>query len=118
MSKLEVFQNGVFSGTGEPVFQIGTKKEDGTYDISVYALMSKEQAETKLNELQPAPAKPTKPKAEAKKVREIRTPSRTDLAQMTKLELEEEMRGYGLELDRRKTKSALVKESLTFLNGK
>jgi hypothetical protein len=116
MSKLEVFQNGVFSNTGEPVFQIGTKKEDGTYDISVYALMSKEQAEAKLNELQPAPAKPTKPKA--KKAREIRTPSKTDLAQLTKLELEEEMRGYGLELDRRKTKSALVKESLAFLNGK
>ena len=38
MKKLEVFQNGVFSATGLPVYQIGTKNEDGTYDITVYDL--------------------------------------------------------------------------------
>ena len=53
MSKLEVFQNGVFSNTGEPVFQIGTKQEDGTYTIEIFDLMSKGEAEAKLNERQP-----------------------------------------------------------------
>ena len=53
MKKLEVFQNGVFSATGLPVYQIGTKNEDGTYDITVYDLMDESQAKAKLQELQP-----------------------------------------------------------------
>ena len=69
MSKLEVFQNGVFSNTGEPVFQIGTKNEDGTYTTVVFDLMNKKQAEAKLNELQPAaaPKKEEVPKKAAPK---------------------------------------------------
>ena len=51
MNKLEVFQNGVFSDTGLPVYQIGTKNEDGTYDITVYDLMDEGQAKAKLQEL-------------------------------------------------------------------
>ena len=41
---MEVFQNGRFS-SGEPVYQIGTKNADGTYDVKVFDLMTKEQAE-------------------------------------------------------------------------
>ena len=70
MSKLEVFQNGVFSNTGEPVFQIGTKQEDGTYVTEVFDLMGKGEAEAKLNELQPpAVEKKAAPKKAAPKVK-------------------------------------------------
>ena len=48
---MEVFQNGRFS-TGEPVYQIGVKNSDGTYDVKVFDLMSKEQAEAKLIEIE------------------------------------------------------------------
>ena len=44
---MEVFQNGRFS-TGEPVYQIGTKNADGTYVTVVFDLMTKGQAEAKL----------------------------------------------------------------------
>ena len=57
---MEVFQNGRFS-TGEPVYQIGTKQEDGSYVNVVFDLMSKEQAEAKLEAMgvkKPAPKKP------------------------------------------------------------
>ena len=117
MSKLEVFQNGVFSNTGEPVFQIGVKKEDGTYDVTVFDLMSKKEAEARLHELQPAAPK-AKKKVTSKKEQEVKVPSKSDLSQMTKVELEEEMRHHGLELDRRKNKVDLVKDSVAFLNGK
>jgi|TARA_R110002153_G_scaffold266339_1_gene429557 hypothetical protein len=52
---MEVFQNGRFS-TGEPVYQIGTQNEDGTYKVVVFALMSKAEAEAKLAEMQPVEA--------------------------------------------------------------
>jgi len=126
MSKLEVFQNGVFSNTGKPVFQIGTKKDDGTYDIAVFSLMTKAEAEAKLNELQPSAApkkeevpKKAAPKKEApKKEVKAKVPFRVQLELLTKAELEKEMRKHGLELDRRKTKDALVKQSVAFLKGK
>ena len=66
---MEVFQNGRFS-TGEPVYQIGTKQEDGSYVPVVFDLMSKEQAEAKLEAMgvkKPAPKKPAAKKAPAKK---------------------------------------------------
>ena len=53
MADLEVFQNGNFSD-GRPVFQVGRKKEDGTYDVVNANLMSKEEANAALAELQPA----------------------------------------------------------------
>ena len=126
MSKLEVFQNGVFSNTGEPVFQIGTKNEDGTYTTVVFDLMNKKQAEAKLNELQPSapPKKEEVPKKAApkkevpKKEVKAKIPFRVQLELLTKAELEEEMRKHGLELDRRKTKDALIKQSVAFLKGK
>lgn len=116
MSKLEVFQNGVFSNTGEPVFQIGTKQEDGTYAIKVFDLMSKGEAEAKLNELQPPVVK--KKEAPKKAAPKIKIPSTKELSEMDKDELEVEMRSHGLELDRRKSKNALVKQAAAFLKGK
>lgn len=116
MSKLEVFQNGVFSNTGEPVFQIGTKQEDGTYAIKVFDLMSKGEAEAKLNELQPPVVK--KKEAPKKAAPKIKVPSTKELSEMDKDELEVEMRSHGLELDRRKSKNALVKQAAAFLKGK
>ena len=67
MAKLEVFQNGNFSD-GRPVFQVGSKNEDGTYTIVNASLMSEEEANAVLAELQPAPKKEDAPKkAPAKK---------------------------------------------------
>ena len=94
---MEVFQNGNFS-TGEPVYQIGVKNSDGTYDIKVFDLMSKAQAEAKLTEMGGGVKKFT-PKAPSDVV---------DLDDMSKLELEAMMRKHGVELDRRETKSSLV----------
>ena len=59
---MEVFQNGRFS-TGEPVYQIGTKNADGGYDVVVFALMSKAEAEAKLTEMQPPVKVSEAPKA-------------------------------------------------------
>ena len=118
MKKLEVFQNGVFSATGLPVYQIGTKNEDGTYDITVYDLMDESQAKAKLQELQPETKVEAKPKAKPKAKPAVKLPSKPDLSSMTKLEIEEEMRFHGLELDRRKSKNDLVKEAVAYLKGK
>tara|TARA_R100000951_G_scaffold34386_1_gene29258 strand:- start:2494 stop:2859 length:366 start_codon:yes stop_codon:yes gene_type:complete len=121
MSRLEVFQNGVFSNTGEPVFQIGTKQEDGTYVTEVFDLMSRGEAEAKLNELQPTVVKKKevpKKAAPKKAAPKIKVPSTTELNRMSKDELEVEMRSHGLELDRRKSKNALVKQAAAFLKGK
>ena len=117
MSKLEVFQNGVFSDTREPVFQIGSKQADGTYEVVVFSLMNRAEAEAKLNELQPPVIKKKEaPKKEVpKKAAKLKTPSRGELELMTKVELEKEMRRHGLELDRRETKDALIKQSVAFL---
>ena len=67
MGKLEVFQNGSFSD-GRPVFQVGSKNEDGTYAVVNANLMSEAEANAALAELQPAPKKEAAPKkASAKK---------------------------------------------------
>jgi len=59
---MEVFQNGRFS-TGEPVYQIGTKNADGTYDVAVAALMTKKEAEAKLESMGVKKAAAPKPAA-------------------------------------------------------
>ena len=117
MPNLEVFQNGVFSNTREPVFQIGSKQADGTYEVVVFSLMNRAEAEAKLNELQPPVIKKKEaPKKVApKKAAKLRIPFKAELESMTKVELEKEMRRHGLELDRRETKDALIKQSVTFL---
>ena len=97
---MEVFQNGNFS-TGEPVYQIGVKNSDGTYDIKVFDLMSKEQATARLKEMGGGVKKFT-PKA---------TSDAVDLDDMSKLELESMMREHGVELDRRESKTKLVSKA-------
>ena len=116
MKKLEVFQNGVFSATGKPVYQIGTKNEDGTYTIVVYDLMDESQAKAKLQELQPETKVEAKPKAKPKAKPTVKLPSKSDLSSMTKIEIEE-MQFHGLELDRRKSKNDLVKEAVAYLKS-
>ena len=66
MAKLEVFQSGNFSD-GRPVFQVGTKNEDGTYAVVNASLMSEEEANAVLAELQPAPKKEAAPEEAAPK---------------------------------------------------
>ena len=125
MAKLEVFQNGNFS-SGDPVYQIGTKYKDGEYgeygeyDIVVFDLMTKPQAEKRLAEMQPAVKEKAAPKKTATKKKEakLKIPFRVQLELLTKAELEKEMRKHGLELDRRETKGALIKQSVAFLKGK
>jgi hypothetical protein len=140
MAKLEVFQNGNFS-SGDPAYQIGTKYKDGEYgeygeyDIVVFDPMTKRQAEKKLAEMQPAAqeksapapkkkaptpsAKPSKPSKLSKNGgSKLKIPSKAELELLTKADLEKEMRKHGLELDRRETKGALIKQSVAFLKGK
>jgi len=107
---MQIFQNGRFS-TGEPVYQIGVKNADGTYDVKVFDLMTKSQAEAKLDSMgvKPVAAKKAKTKPKAKKV--------PDYKGMTKKELEALMREYGIELDRRKSRSALLDEVDAFFKG-
>jgi len=103
MSKLEVFQNGNFSN-GDPVFQIGSKNSDGGYDVAVFDLMSQEEAKARLK---PMGGKPVKEEPEA----EEEVTSRDDLKNMTKTELEDFARDFGVELDRREKKETLVKQA-------
>ena len=50
MAKLEVFQNGNWS-TGEPVYQVGIKNSDGTYETVVFDLMTESEAKRVLKEM-------------------------------------------------------------------
>ena len=118
MSKLEVFQNGVFSNTGEPVFQIGTKQKDGTYTIEIFDLMDKEEAEYRCAALNETIAGYSPPVVKKEAAPKIKVPSTKELSEMDKDELEVEMRSHGLELDRRKSKNALIKQAAAFLKGK
>ena len=115
MAKLEIFQNGNFSN-GDPVYQIGSKNADGEYDISVFELMTEAEAKTKLKSMGGSPAKKAAPekKAAPKKkevVEEVEEPSKATLNEMTKLQLEEFAREFGVELDRREKKASLVKDA-------
>jgi len=71
MAQLEIFQNGTSlhpDTMGEPVFQIGTKNDDGSYEVVVSEGMTKEEAESKIKELQPVKAAPKEKTAPEKKV--------------------------------------------------
>jgi hypothetical protein len=104
---MEIFQNGRFS-LGGPVYQIGVKQSDGTYDIKVYDIMTKEQAEARLKSMGVKPAPVKTPAKET-------TP---DYAKLSKKELEILMRGYGVELDRRRSKTKLLAEVQAYFKGK
>jgi len=105
---MEVFQNGRFS-TGEPVYQIGTKNADGTYNVKVFDLMTKNEAESKLLTMGGAP--------EVLEL-DIKVPTTARIRAMSKSELESMMRSEGIELDRRKTKSKLVAQVIEHFEGK
>ena len=71
MAQLEIFQNGTSlhpDRMGDPVFQIRTKNVDGSHELVVSEGMTKEEAESKLKELQPVKAAPKEKEAPKKKV--------------------------------------------------
>ena len=71
MAQFEIFQNGTSlhpDRMGDPVFQIRTKNADGSYEIVVSEGMTKEEAESKLEELQPTKDSPKKKSTSKKKV--------------------------------------------------
>jgi|TARA_A100000172_G_scaffold3659_1_gene2273 hypothetical protein len=123
-SKLEMFQNGTFS-TGEPVYQIGSKNADGEYDIVVFDPMRESEAKAKLKSMGGSASKKdeavavtgvsakgaTKPAPKPVKVEEVEETTKAELNQMTKVELEEFARDFGVELDRRERKDTLVKQA-------
>ena len=79
MAQLEIFQNGTSlhpDTMGDPVFQIRTKNADGSYEIVVSDGMAKEEAESKLEELQPVKAAPKKQPAPKKKVAVKKAPAK------------------------------------------
>lgn len=106
---MEIFQNGRFS-TGEPVYQIGTKNADGTYEVKVFDLMTKAQAESKMKSMGVKVETPN-PAASTKK-------SKPKYDNMSKLELEALMRKEGIELDRRESKAKLLAEVKAHFKGK
>tara|TARA_R110002020_G_scaffold76170_6_gene193364 strand:+ start:455 stop:781 length:327 start_codon:yes stop_codon:yes gene_type:complete len=70
MAQFEIFQCGVSlhpDTMGEPVYQIGTKGGDGEYHIVVSEGMTKEEANSKLKELQPTKDAPKKKSISKKK---------------------------------------------------
>jgi len=105
---MEVFQNGRFS-TGEPVYQIGTKNADGTYDIEVFDLMTKSEAEARLLAMGGVPAAPEP---------EVKVPTVARIKAMTKNELEAMMRSEGIELDKRRAKATLVAQVIKHFKDK
>ena len=110
MDKFEVYQNGNFVD-GRPVFQIGVKQEDGSYAIVDGDLMSEEEANARLKELQPpkkaaAKKEPVKKAAKKKQMATSGTtafnPDFTEIAEEAWERAGREMRsGYDLRTARR-----------------
>lgn len=103
MAKLEVFQNGNFSN-GDPVYQIGTKNAEGGYDVQVFDLMSEAEAKAKLKTM-------SGKKAQKPVVEDPVETTLDELSRMTKVQLEEFAREFGVELDRREKKNELVNQA-------
>ena len=83
MAQLEIFQNGTSlhpDRMGDPVFQIRTKNADGSYEIVVSEGMTKEEAESKLKELQPVKAAPKEKEAPKKKAVVKKAPAKKKAA--------------------------------------
>ena len=103
--KLEVVQNGNFSN-GDPVYQIGSTNADGELEIAVFDLMTETEAKAKLKSMGGS--------SSAKKkevVEEVEETPKSELNKMTKIQLEEFAREFGVELDRREKKETLVKQA-------
>ena len=104
--KLEVVQNGNFSN-GDPVYQIGSTDADGELEISVFDLMTEAEAKAKLKSMGGSSSSSKKKEV----VEEVEETSKAELNQMTKIQLEDFAREFGVELDRREKKETLVKQA-------
>jgi hypothetical protein len=104
--KLEVVQNGNFSN-GDPVYQIGSTNADGELEISVFDLMTEAEAKAKLKSMGGSSSSSKKKEV----VEEVEETSKAELNQMTKIQLEDFAREFGVELDRREKKETLVKQA-------
>ena len=104
--KLEVVQNGNFSN-GDPVYQIGSTNSDGELEISVFDLMTEAEAKAKLKSMGGSASSSKKKEV----VEEVEETSKAELNQMTKIQLEDFAREFGVELDRREKKETLVKQA-------
>tara|TARA_R100000697_G_scaffold14317_1_gene20620 strand:+ start:137 stop:466 length:330 start_codon:yes stop_codon:yes gene_type:complete len=102
MAKLEVFQNGNFSN-GDPVYQIGKKNAEGGFDVEIFDLMSETEAKAKLKTINGA--------SKAKPDEDIVETTLDELGRMTKAQIEEFAREFGVELDRRQKKTDLVNQA-------
>jgi hypothetical protein len=104
--KLEVVQNGNFSN-GDPVYQIGSTNADGELEIAVFELMTETEAKAKLKSMGGSSSSSKKKEV----VEEVEETSKAELNQMTKIQLEDFAREFGVELDRREKKETLVKQA-------
>tara|TARA_R100000995_G_scaffold17751_1_gene7061 strand:- start:419 stop:763 length:345 start_codon:yes stop_codon:yes gene_type:complete len=104
--KLEVVQNGNFSN-GDPVYQIGSTNADGELEIAVFELMTETEAKAKLKSMGGSSSSAKKKEV----VEEVEETSKAELNQMTKIQLEDFAREFGVELDRREKKETLVKQA-------
>jgi len=104
--KLEVVQNGNFSN-GDPVYQIGSTNADGEREIAVFELMTETEAKAKLKSMGGSSSSSKKKEV----VEEVEETSKAELNQMTKIQLEDFAREFGVELDRREKKETLVKQA-------
>lgn len=116
MADLEMLY--VKNGEGNnPLYQIGTRNEDGSYNIMYTDYLKEHQAVAFLEKLKSQ----EEPVVEAvvEEVEEEEEPSNIpDYKGMSKKKLEETMRSYGIELDRRKSRAALLEEVEMFFDGK
>ena len=104
--KLEVVQNGNFSN-GDPVYQIGSINADGELEIAVFELMTETEAKAKLKSMGGSSSSAKKKEV----VEEVEETPKSELNKMTKIQLEEFAREFGVELDRREKKETLVKQA-------
>tara|TARA_R100000231_G_scaffold83092_3_gene63390 strand:- start:428 stop:796 length:369 start_codon:yes stop_codon:yes gene_type:complete len=120
MADLEMLY--VKNGEGNnPLFQIGTRNEDGSYNIMYTDYLKEHQAIAFLEKLK-SQEEPVVEKAIEEMVLDntlAEEPSNIpDYKGMSKKKLEETMRSYGIELDRRKSRAALLEEVEMFFDGK
>jgi hypothetical protein len=110
MAKLHMVH--VKNGEGNnPLYQISTKNTDGEYVVAYYKLLKEHQAVAYLAE--------HSSEEDPEEVMVTVTEETTivpDYKNMTKLQLEEVMREYDIELDRRKSKKDLLKVVKNFFN--
>tara|TARA_R100000773_G_C4204675_1_gene105964 strand:+ start:201 stop:569 length:369 start_codon:yes stop_codon:yes gene_type:complete len=120
MADLEMLY--VKNGEGNnPLYQIGTRNEDGSYNIMYTDYLKEHQAIAFLEKLK-SKEEPVVEKAIEKMVLDNTLAEESsnipDYKGMSKKKLEETMRSYGIELDRRKSRVALLEEVEMFFDGK